>query len=121
MYPLLAALETASTDPVSWLVNYGVAGVVIALLVLGRLRTKAEVDGLKEQLAKSQAETLAERTANAALVAQITTHTLPQMGHLAEVLDRLPAPAAQTEAQLSAQVRDLTAMIARLDKRTEGA
>src|SRR4051812_33851526 len=96
--PYLAVMSSSTPDPVEWLVNYGVAGVVIALMVLGRLRTKAEVDGLKEQNEQLRADLLAERGANAALVAQVTGHTLPQMAQLSEVLDRVPSAQAQVLA-----------------------
>jgi uncharacterized protein YlaN (UPF0358 family) len=118
----LAAMETtAPTDPIAWLVNYGVAGVVIALLVLGRLRTKSEVDGLKEANEQLRTDLLAERAANAALVTQMTNHTLPQMAHLAEVLDRVPqAVTKEPETSLEHVLAQIAGSLARLEERPRG-
>ena len=126
VHPLTTtALEATSADPVAWLVNYGVAGVVIALLVTGFLRTKAEVQGLQKQVAEIRDDLIAERAANAALVAQITQHTLPQMTHVADVLDRTQQAQSTTvpvsDPALVEQMRVMAGIRARLDERTGGA
>jgi hypothetical protein len=85
--PTLAALVTSTSDPISWLVNYGVAGIIIVLLVTGQLRTKAEVMAL-QKVADERAEALnAKDKALADLTQQITGHTLPQLARMTEVVE----------------------------------
>jgi len=120
--PALLPLEAGSTDPVSWLVNYGVAGVVIALLAIGRFRTKQEVDGLNSQLADARSEIKAKDAALLAMMQQVTGHTLPQLGHLADVLERLSHPnETASNTALKAQIDKLAATLAGLDERAGGA
>jgi len=110
-----------TTDPVAWLINYGVAGAVIVLLVTGQLRTKSEVTGLKEANDQLRADLLAERAGNAALVNQISNHTLPQMNALADVLERVPkAGSVGPDPEVRAVLENLTAMVSGLEKRFRG-
>lgn len=114
---LLAQETSAPADPVAWMVNYGVAGIVIALVVLGRLRTKSEVDGLKELIEQQGADLRAERAANTALVQQLTNHTLPQMTQMAEVLDRVPVVVQKpAETGLEHTMAQIAASLARLEQ-----
>lgn len=116
---VLTVLASQTPDPATWLLNYGVAGVVITLLVLGRLRTKSEVDGLKEQIVQLHTDLNAERAANAALMNQMTNHTLPQMAALADVLDRVPSVVAkQPETDLEHVLAQIAASLARLEAPT---
>lgn len=118
---MLPAFAADTPDPTAWLINYGVAGVVIALVVAGRLRTKSEVDGLKDALAEYRADLLAERSASAALVSQLTNHTLPQMAQLADVLDRVPTVVSRpTETSLEHVLAQIAGSLARLEERAGG-
>lgn len=90
-YVSILPMET-STDPVSWLVNYGVAGIVLILVITGQLRTKAEVLGLQKAL-YDQGEVLKQKdAAMTALVQQITNQTVPAVGDLARLIDALGHP-----------------------------
>lgn len=80
----------ATADPVSWLVNYGVAGIVILLLVTGQLRTKSEVAGLQKALGDADERARQKDVALSALMAQMTGHTVPQLTDLSRVLNALP-------------------------------
>lgn len=113
--PGIAAMAATGSDPVSFLINYGVAGIVILLLVTGQLRTKAEVTGLEKQLDQSRSDVKERDAAIASIMAQITQHTLPQMANLAEVLDRLPK---QPDSGLAARLDQLTATLDAVDRRT---
>lgn len=100
----------AGTDPVSWLVNYGVAGVIIILLVTGQLRTKAEVEGLKSELTKKDESITAKDAALTALVTQLTTF-LPQLAKVGDVVEALPKSGdtqlAAVLARISAKLDDI--------------
>lgn len=121
MLGAMAASAPTGTDPISWLVNYGVAGIVVALLVTGRLRTKAEVDGLREELGKAQGAVQERDLAMTALVQQVTQHTLPQMGQIADVLDRIERTATSSQQSVTPDVEALvSAIMARIDQRPTG-
>lgn len=103
----MAVAESAGSDPVSWLINYGVAGVIIILLVTGQLRTKAEVANLEKQVAAKDEQIAAKDAALTALVTQLTTF-MPQLAKVGDVVEALPK---QAEIQLAAVVRDLSAKL----------
>lgn len=105
----------ASADPTSIAVNYGFAGLVVALFVLGRVHSNSEVDGLTKRLAEAHQEAREAREANAALVAQITSGTLPQLAHLADVVERLPQTA---ETDLAKRLDELSRSIETIERRT---
>lgn len=114
--PLFAAMEAATFDPTSWLVNYGIAGVVIALVIMGRFRTKQEVDGLKEQLVAAQKAVLDERAANSALVTQITQHTLPTLERLGSLVNEMPKT---SESDLLSRLDVLTRKIEDVQRKAD--
>lgn len=113
---MLAVLQT-TPDPVSWLVNYGVAGIVIALLAIGRLRTKQEVEGLTKMLADSIERERQKDIALAALMQQITQHTVPQLADVGRLIEALPER-THNNGDLSKSIADLTR---RLDEVTRRA
>lgn len=76
--------STAATDPLGWLVNLGVAGVVIVLLVTGQLRTKSEVTHLEAEIASK--DKVIE-----AFQLQLTGHTLPALARSARIFEAIPA------------------------------
>lgn len=127
LIPLVVAYETAA-DPVSFLVNYGVAGVVILLLVTGQLRTKSENIGLQKQLDERNADLREKDAALTALMTQISQHTLPQMSDLAKVIEALPknltGPSAKevalTEADLMGRMQALAATLDAIERRSGG-
>lgn len=125
MLSLILAMSVTSTDPVAWLVNAGVAGVVVALIALGILRTKWEVGSIEkahgEQVATMQkvldergAQILAKDIALQALYTQLTQHTLPQMADTARLVQDLP-PSHEDEI-----LRTLAEMSRRLDDLQQG-
>lgn len=106
--PLISVLATDSFDPVTWLVNYGVAGVVLALLVTGRLRSKQEVDGLTRQVAEAEERARQAAIALQAMMQQVTTHTLPQLSQITRVVESLPE---RKESDLMNRLEDLARRI----------
>lgn len=103
----VAADAPSGSDPVSWLINYGVAGVIIILLVTGQLRTKAEVEGLKAELIKKDESITAKDAALTALVTQLTTF-LPQLAKVGDVVEALPK---NGDAQLATVLREISARL----------
>lgn len=101
-------MENAS--PLAILLNYGVLGIIVVLLISGWVRTKPEVDGLKEQIEDLKGQ-LAERDRVAeAMRVQLTQQTLPAMARSAQVLETIPQTAGD-EKQL---VKELQALISQL-------
>ena len=110
---LVALAATASTDPLAWLVNLGVAGVVIVLLVTGQLRTKAEVENLKEEIA-------AKDKVIEAFQLQLTGHTLPALAQSARVLEAIPGGEAALLGELRLAQQKATEISQRLEKIARG-
>lgn len=105
----VTALATdTSTDPVAWLVNYGVAGIVIVLLVTGQLRTKTEVTLLERQMA--QKDRVIE-----AFQQQLTSHTLPALAESTRVLEAIPSSESALLIELHRVRADAEALVARLE------
>jgi len=101
---LLILWATAeSVDPIAFLVNYGVAGVVIGLLVTGQLRTKFEVRGLERQI-EAKDQVISE------FQAQLSTNTLPALARSAQILETFPA----SEREAYREMRQASAGIAQL-------
>jgi hypothetical protein len=106
---LLIALDTGpTTDPLAWLVNLGVAGIVIVLLVTGKLRTGKEVDHLLEEIA-------AKDQVIAAFQLQLTGTTLPALARSAQVLEAIPA----SDRALHQRLRDAQEQVAHLARQLE--
>lgn len=116
---LLLLPLAAEVDPISWLVNYGVAGIVLALLVTGQLRTKSEVLGVQKIADDRAREVAAKDAAIAALMTQITGHTVPQLGHLTQVLEALPAQNTSDTAVLEA-LAELKSKIEQIEQKSGG-
>jgi hypothetical protein len=109
---LLLLTLTASADPTTLLVNYGLAGVVLALLALGVFRTRAEVDSLKDALRQEREDSREQARAMQALVSQITMHTLPQLTQTAQVVEQV---ANRTDPGLATSLQEITAKLAALE------
>jgi len=107
---VLLATTSASGDPLTWLVNLGVAGVVIALLVTGQLRTKSEVENLQAQIA--QQAHLIEGFQN-----QLTGNTIPALTKFVQLAETIPANTAQMQADMEEVTRALQDL---LNKAEEG-
>lgn len=106
MLMLLTILEaTSGVDPLQWLINYGIAGIVIALLVLGRLRTKSEVDFITKAREEALAREREKDLALQAILAQLTNHTMPQLTQTAQIVERVAQHAGDTPA-MGVNVRD---------------
>jgi citrate synthase len=114
---LLIALE-ASTDPLTWLINYGIAGVVILLLVTGKLRTSAEVDNLKQALVQAREDLASRDKALHDLTVQITNNTLPSMNALADVIEAQPVRADNN--QLAAVLTRMDEVLGKIDALEKG-
>lgn len=99
------ALWAVEADPVSIIVNYGALGIFVMLFVTGQVRTKSEVDGLKEQIT-------ALRNIIQAFQSTTTRQTLPALTRSAEVLEAIP--------QNDIAMRDLSTLITRLEELAEG-
>lgn len=102
-----------TTDPLTWLVNYGVAGIVILLLVTGQLRTKSEVNQLERQLA-------ARDNIIEALQSNLTRHTLPALASSTRVLEAIPASESAVLAELSRVRSEAESLVARLEAAQRG-
>lgn len=114
MLLLLVAWETTATDdPVAWLVNLGVAGIVIVLLVTGRLRTGKEVEHLLEEIA-------AKDQIISAFQAQLTGHTLPALARSAQVLEAIPTSEHALMSQLRDAQREVADLAVRLERLSRG-
>jgi hypothetical protein len=88
--PYVVSAAAANFDPATWLVNYGIAGIIIGLLVTGQLRTKAEVAAI-QKIADQRLEQIERKDAALAALIEQITRTLPQLGQLATVIDSLPS------------------------------
>jgi hypothetical protein len=86
------------SEPFTFLFNYGVAGIVIVLLVTGHLRTKAEVAGLQKALDDATERERQKDIALANLMLQITQHTVPQLRDLARVVEALPPQQSEVDS-----------------------
>lgn len=106
------ATDQLDIDPIAWLVNYGVAGIVILLFVTGQIRTKAEVRSLERQIeAKDQAIS--------AFQAQLSTNTLPALARSAEVLETIPASERASYQELRRASAGIAELIQELKHRVE--
>lgn len=110
----VVVLATAnSSDPLTWLVNFGVAGIVIVLFVTGQIRTKAEVENLKSDIA-------AKDELIKAFQAQLMGHTLPALERSAQVLEAIPSSERSLYSQLTRAQHEVAALSARLNDLTKG-
>lgn len=107
--------DTVSSDPITFLVNYGVAGIVVVLLVLGKLRTKAEVDGLIKANDQLREDLKLRDKAIYDLTLTITNHTLPSLTAVAD-------KTTETEvlSQVLTRMGDLTARLEDLTPTSKG-
>lgn len=107
-----AALEATSSptsDPLSWLINLGVAGIVIVLLVTGQLRTKSEVEHLL-------AEIEAKNKVIDAVQVQLLSSTLPALANSTRVIEAVPAQEQVLIDQLRRTQADASELIARMER-----
>lgn len=107
------ALETTVSDPLTWLVNLGVAGIVIVLLVTGQLRTKWEVNALMKQIA-DQEQVI--RDFQDALIGK----TLPALARSAQVLEAIPSSERGLQDDLHQTRGEMAELIARLEQLARG-
>jgi hypothetical protein len=70
-----------ASDPVSWLLALGPGGIFAALIITGQLRTKAEVDNLKEEIAKR------DRTIDQ-LATGVTGAAMPALAHATRLVEQ---------------------------------
>lgn len=106
-------LETTVSDPLAWLVNLGVAGIVIVLLVTGQLRTKWEVNALDKRIA-DQDKVIKEF--QDALIGQ----TLPALARSAQVLEAIPSSERGLQDELHQTRGDMAELISRLERLAKG-
>lgn len=110
---LVLLVATASSDPLTWLVNFGVAGIVIVLFVTGQIRTKAEVENLKSDIA-------AKDELIKAFQAQLMGHTLPALERSAQVLEAIPSSERSLYSQLTRAQQEVAALSDRLSELAKG-
>lgn len=104
---VIVAAGESSTDPIPWLVNYGVAGVVILLLVTGQLRTKSEVGALEKRVTQQDDIIKAKDIALEALTNQLVS-IVPQLAKVGDVVEALPQ---NTSAALTHAMSELTSKL----------
>lgn len=114
MLLLIVLAATDSADPVAWLVNYGVAGIVILLLVTGQLRTKAEVAAIQKIADDRLVDLRQKDEALGNLIAQLSA-LLPQLARVGEIIEQMPNSA---EAQLRVEVDRLGAKLDDIQRTT---
>lgn len=111
---MLMAWETNATqDPLAWLVNVGVAGIVIILFVTGQIRTKSEVLRLESELDR------ANKVIDA-IQQQLIGSTLPAMAKSTQVIENVPASEEALVARMRDSQRQADALIARLERLAGG-
>lgn len=96
--------SSATSDPLTWLINLGVAGIVIVLLITGKLRTGKEVEHLLEEIASL-------KQVLSATQAQLTGHALPALAKSAEALESIPTNQLATVQE---QVMELSKQVSKL-------
>lgn len=111
--PLLEPLAAQSDDPITWLINLGVAGIVIVLLITGQLRTKAEVDHLLSEIAAKDRVIEAVQT-------QLLSNTLPALAHSTRVMEAVPANEQALVEQLQRTQEEAKALIGRMERLARG-
>lgn len=106
---LTAMVFTAvAPDPMSVLINYGFGGLMILLIILGQLRTKAEVESLKEINAE-------QREIIRTFQNQMSTQTLPAMARSAQVLEAIPSKEAEMLDELKETHRAMSTLVDRVE------
>jgi hypothetical protein len=94
------AVTSATSDPLTWLVNLGVAGIVIVLLVTGQLRTKAEVSNLQAQI-QSQAKLIE------GFQTQLNNSTLPALTKFVQFAETIP----ENNHEIRSDIADLAKLM----------
>lgn len=97
--PNLVPMAADTTDPMTWLINLGTAGVWLVCMMTGLLRTKGEVDRLIE-------EGKAKDRAIETLVSLMTTRTLPTLATAVAEMPTAASAAAQRESALEKQLAE---------------
>ena len=110
---LLTVLAADTSDPLVWLVNLGVAGIVIVLLVTGQLRTKSEVDHLLAEIAAKDRVIDAVQT-------QLLGQTLPALAQSTRVIEAVPASEAALVEELRRTQVEAVNLITRMERLGRG-
>jgi len=109
----LVQAANATDDPLAWLINLGVAGIVIILFVTGKLRSEKEVLYLLEQIeAKDQVIS--------AFQAQLTGHALPALAQSAQALEQIPRRGGDLIGEVEQARADLTELTKAIRDLTRG-
>lgn len=104
--PPLAA-SSAAEDPFTWLINLGVAGIVIVLLITGKLRTGKEVEYLLTEIAAKDELIKAFQT-------QLMGQTLPALTRSTQVLEAIPTSERSMYDALSKSQEEVLTLTKRL-------
>jgi hypothetical protein len=131
-----AAEPSATNDPLAWLINLGVAGIVIVLLITGQLRTKSEVDRLERvnvdqkdsyekqltdkdrQLADKERQLDKRDVLIEALREQLTNRTIPALARVGDVVAAYPQQ-RQSEEELHDRMEGLVSRVEAMQRRLD--
>lgn len=111
---LIVLLDT-SPDPVQWLISTGGAlGVILALLIIGRLHTQSEVDTLKTQIADlkkdiERKDRIIDRKDEMIQMIQLQVNgqAIPALTQSTQVLQAIPDAESRLVAALQESQREL--------------
>ena len=101
------AATSAAEDPFTWLINLGVAGIVIVLLITGKLRTGKEVEYLLEEMAAKDELIKAFQT-------QLMGQTLPALTRSTQVLEAIPTSEKSMYEALNKSQQEVLGLTKRL-------
>lgn len=84
-----AAIGGDNFDPVQLLLNTGIPGIVVVLLITGRLRTQAEVERLEADNARKDAVIASKDELISSLQAGINDKAIPALTMSTRALERI--------------------------------
>ena len=85
----MLAADQPLTDPVSWLINLGVAGIWLICFLTGKVRPGKEVDSLESRLAVKDKIIEQKDAQIASLQAGILEQAVPAIVRATQVMERL--------------------------------
>lgn len=86
---MMLATDQPLSDPVSWLINLGTAGVMLILFITGKVRSGKESESLEGRLAVKDRIIEQKDAQIAALQAGILEQAVPAIIRATQVIERL--------------------------------